>query len=80
MKPSADLNDKQTLEKLMIQAKAIEVMIYRDAATFEEYTDSSTFSRRFVTVIRRIKDSKKGQIDDAILDLSMRFDLTAIKV
>ena len=64
----------------MNQARGIELMIYRDATTYEEYIDASTFSRRFVNVIRRIKDNKKGEIDNAMLDLSMRFDLTAIKV
>ena len=80
MNSSSDLNEKQILEKLMTQAKGIELMIYQDATTYEEYIDPSTFSKRFLNVIRRIKDSKQSNVDNAILDLSNRFDLTGITV
>jgi len=70
-------NDKVFLEKIIKQARCIELLLYRDASTYEEYMDRSTFSARFVRVI---KENKRCEIDENIVDLSKRFTQIAIKV
>ena len=60
----------------MKQAKFIELLLFNDASTYDEYIDRSTFNRRFIEVIYnyQIKNDRSREIDESIIELSERFD------
>lgn len=72
---SSDLESKACAERIVKQARCIELLLHLDASTYEEYVDRSTFPRRFVTVILNYQNRKnrKGDIDRTMMDLSERF-------
>ena len=60
----------------MKQAKCIELLLFNDASTYDEYKDRSTFNRRFIEVIHnyQIMNDRSREIDDSIIELSKRFN------
>merc|ERR1712151_332945 len=63
IKSTPDINSKAFSEKLMRQARCVELLLYRDAATYDEYIDHSTFNRRFVQVVVQMKINSKVKRD-----------------
>jgi len=57
------------LEKIIKKARFIEFLLYNEASTFEEYTDRSTFHRRFVAVLRTCRTmNHRTRINDRIIE------------
>ena len=58
----------------MKQARCIEVLLYRDASTFEEYVDKISLPRRIVKVVHQVKQNRIRE-DEIVSEVSKISDL-----